>query len=425
MFTRSLRGGALYLSVFIGMLVAVLLSLLLLYSYYSAIDLKKFTISRNVHSNLYSGFNYAVTDACEMTSLPKKIDLFEQGLDSVEIVKKWWGCYQVIGVRSYWKGISESILCLTGTSFMKDTALVLTENNRPIAVAGNTRLKGTCFIPKAGIKPAHIEGETFWGDRILDGKQMQAPQQLAEINEVLVKQFDELSKATQGDSLCMFDQLPDLDTIKNSFLSKTLRIIAPGIIILDDIRLSGNIIVQSPKRIIVRKGCSINNVLLTAPVIEIEKEFAGTLQALAVDSIITGEGVTLNYPSSLLLIYKPVIDTSHKNIPVPVLLLGEKNKIKGTVAACIKDGNFTNTIYLKIGKESEISGLVYSQGYLDLQGSISGTAFARSFILNTRSGVYEQHLLNAVIDRSALSDLFVGGILFKGKKANRVVKWLN
>jgi hypothetical protein len=125
------------------------------------------------------------------------------------------------------------------------------------------------------------------------------------------------------------------------------------------------------------------------------------------------------------LINKPVIDTAHKNVSVPALFVGEKCKVKGTLAACVKGGNLTNHVYLKIGKESQIQGMVYSQGYLDLQGTITGTAYAKEFILNTRSGVYEQHLLNAVIDRRSLSDMFVAGVLFQGKSPNKIVKWVN
>jgi hypothetical protein len=401
------------------------LSALVLYSYYCNIDFLRFTIRQSVHENLYSGFNFTSSDACEITASPQKIDLYGDKTDSIEYTKKWWGCYQVVGVRSFRKGISENMLCLTGTSFGKDTALVLTENNKPIAVAGKTELRGLCFIPKAGTKPAHIEGESFWGDKVIDGAQMQAPQQLPDLNPVIYKQVEELNNQANEDSLITLDQIPDADTIKNSFLSKTLRIIAGGTISLDNIGLSGNIVVQSPKRIIVNKGSILENVLLNAPVIEIKEGFSGTLQALAVDSIIVGDEVSLSYPSSLLLINKPVIDTAHKNIPMPALLVGEKCIIKGTLAACIKGGNITNKIYLKLGKESQVQGMVYSQGYLDVQGTITGAAYAKGFILNTRSGVYEQHLLNAVIDRKSLSDFFVAGALFEGKSPNKIVKWVN
>ncbi|HWY38552.1 MAG TPA: hypothetical protein VNY73_08335 [Bacteroidia bacterium] len=426
MFKKYLRGGALYLAIFISLIIAVLLSMLLLHSYYSAIDFRKFSIRQSVHRNMYSAFNYASSESFEPTNEPLILDLYENQTDSVEIVKKWWGCYQVVGIRSSYKGISESMLCLTGTSFMKDTALVLTENNKPLSIAGKTELKGTCFIPKAGVKAAHIEGETFWGDDFIDGAQLPAPQQLPEINPSILKQFENLSTAaSNADSLLTLDQLPAADTIKNSFLSKTLRIISVGKIVLEDIKFSGNVIIQSPVRIVVRKSCVLNNVMLMAPCIEIEDEFSGTLQALASDTILAGDEVTLNYPSSLILINKPVPDSTHKSIRVPALIIGEKCRIKGTLLACIKDGNFTNSIYLKIKKEAEIMGLVYSAGYMDIQGSITGTAFAKAFILNTASGVYEQHLLNAVIDRKSLSDFFAGGIIFKGKKANKIVKWLN
>src|SRR6185369_705981 len=165
MFRKSLQGGALYLAIFISLVIAVLLSMLLLQSFYSTLDFDKFSISERVHRNLLSGYNYAVSESFETEKEFVKKDLFEEQKDSVDLVKKWWGCYQVVGVRSHWKGISESILCLAGTEFMKDTALVLTETDRPVSVAGKTILRGTCFLPRLGVRPAYIGGEGFMGDK--------------------------------------------------------------------------------------------------------------------------------------------------------------------------------------------------------------------------------------------------------------------
>ncbi|MGZ4097463.1 MAG: hypothetical protein ACXVNM_01205 [Bacteroidia bacterium] len=406
-------------------MISILLSMLMLHGYYSNLDVHKFLVRQSVRDNLYSALNYASSPSFECTEEPVVIDLFEKETDSVKIVKRWWGCYQVIGIRSSRKSYSESLLCLMGTAFMKDTALLITENNKPVSVAGKTELKGICFIPKAGIKSAHIEGETFWGDKFIDGQQLSAPNELPELNPDIYTQFEKITSSGASDSLVTFDNLPDADTIKNSFLEKTLRIVSPGNLVLEDFRFSGNIILQASKRIVVNRSCLLNNVLLIAPVIEIKDEFSGTLQAFASDSILTGDEVILNYPSSLVVVNKPVIDTSKKIHSIPAVIVGEKCRISGTILACIKDGNFTNSIYLKIKKESEIKGLIYSSGFLDIQGSLYGSAFAKALILNTPSGVYDQHLLNAVIDRTKLSDFFVSGILFKGKNANKVVRWLN
>ena len=426
MFSKRLRGGALYLAVFISLIIAVLLSMLLLHSYYSTRLFNQFYIRQKVHANLQSGFNYAVSNGLDSTALPKMIDLYGEESDSVLLYKRWWGCYQVIAVKSQWKGISESMLCLTGISFPNDTALVLTENNKAVSVAGNTKLKGACFIPKAGIKPAHIEGETFWGDDIIEGQQLPAPTQLPEINKTILNQYETLiNNSGNNDSLLSWDQLPGDDTIKNSFLNKTLRIVTAGELVIDGKRFAGNIILQSPKKITVLKDCILYNVMLLAPSIVIEDEFTGTLQALASDSITTGEEVTLHYPSSLLLLNKPIIDTNRKSVLIPAITIGEKCKIKGTIALCMNGGSVLNRMFLKINKDSEIYGLVYSQGYADIQGTVTGAVYAQSLILQTRSGVYEQHLLNAVIDRKSLSDFFVSGILLGNKQANKVVKWLN
>ena len=418
-----LRGGALYLAVFISLIIAVVLSMLILHAHYSSIEFQKFSIRQSVHRNLFSAFNLASSSSMEYTPEARTLDLFGREADSVDIVKKSWGCYEMIGVRAYWKGVTESMLCLTGAAFPRDTVLVLVENNRPVSVAGKSGIKGLCFIPKAGVKTAHIEGHSFTGSKIIEGEQLPAPQALPAPAKELLAQLSNLA-APANDSVISFSELPDRDTIKNSFLKKTLRIVSPGILRLDDIRLSGNILIQA-SRIIVGKNCFLDNVLLVSPVIQIQDNFTGRLQAVASDTIITGNEVRLDYPSSLVIVHKPGMDTATKRMTNPAMLVGEKNSIKGMIACCVRDGNFTNSAYLKVREESVISGMVYVDGYLDLQGTIKGMAYARYFLLTTASGVYEQHLLNAVIDRRTLSDFFVSGILFKGQKANRVVKWLN
>jgi hypothetical protein len=159
--------------------------------------------------------------------------------------------------------------------------------------------------------------------------------------------------------------------------------------------------------------------LCIAPKIEIKKKTIATLQALASDTIITEEDVQLSYPSSL------VVFSKKENKKQPALIIGDKNKIAGQLI-CINNSNYPlSSCYLKLSKESELNGLIYANGYADIQAKVNGMVITNSLLLVTPSSVYEGHLLNAEIDRSKLSDYFLAGVLFEGKRKKGIAKWLD
>ena len=87
--------------------------------------------------------------------------------------------------------------------------------------------------------------------------------------------------------------------------------------------------------------------------------------------------------------------------------------------------NRKNQAIVSIGKETEITGQVYSSELLELKGGIIGGAFCKKLILKTPSSVYENHLMDAVINREELSENFVGVPLTETIKNQRIIKWLN
>ena len=106
--------------------------------------------------------------------------------------------------------------------------------------------------------------------------------------------------------------------------------------------------------------------------------------------------------------------------------MDEKSFCSGSLLALKNnEGNSLVNPLVKLGKESMVEGLIYSQGYSDIQGNLHGTLITNGFILVTPSSVYENHLLNAVIDRKALSNFFVGGLILNKTGGKKIAKWLN
>ncbi|MGZ3862804.1 MAG: hypothetical protein ACXVPN_10370 [Bacteroidia bacterium] len=421
---RKIKGGALYITIFISLIISIFISLIILLSYYSKINYEQFLIEQSVLNNAQSAIAICLEDE-SLDENKVTADLYEEGKDSVEYSKKWWGCYKAICVNAHTKGFSRSFYFLAGSVLPSDTSLILKENGKALSLCGETILKGTCFLPKSGLERAYIEGQNFVGDKLIYGETQPSPNAIPSLNEKFIEYAEKkLSlQAQEGDSLMDYETFLNKDSIVNSFLERTLVIQSSGTILLSNKYIKGNVLLCAGTKIVVEENSFIEDALLVSPQIEIKDNFSGSLQGISSDTIRLGKEVKLNYPSSLTVLYKE--DTT-KSRQIPAIILDEKSVCNGSLVAIKKnEANSLVNPLIKLGKETKVQGLVYSQGYTDIQGSLTGTLITNGFILVTPSSVYENHLLNAVIDRKSLSQFFAAGLILDKNPAKKIVKWLN
>ena len=81
--------------------------------------------------------------------------------------------------------------------------------------------------------------------------------------------------------------------------------------------------------------------------------------------------------------------------------------------------------YTEVGNGARIRGVLYTNGYLVLRGSVEGATLADNFLYLGPSVILENVLVDAQLNRAALPVSFAGPVLFKGRKRNRVVQWVN
>jgi len=79
---------------------------------------------------------------------------------------------------------------------------------------------------------------------------------------------------------------------------------------------------------------------------------------------------------------------------------------------------------VSIEKGARVEGQIYVDGFADIQGELWGTVWCQKFLLKTASSVYENHLLDAVIDRTKLSEHYVGSAIITSGKKKKTIKWL-
>ena len=105
-------------------------------------------------------------------------------------------------------------------------------------------------------------------------------------------------------------------------------------------------------------------------------------------------------------------------------MIGEGSTVSGLV---LMDGGFDpigKRINLFLSPRSMVTGIVYCNGIVNMNGSIAGSIYCNLFILKTPSAIYENNLLNSVIDISKLPVNFSIKNFLKTKTQSRVIKWV-
>lgn len=415
-----LKAGSLVYAIVISVVVAMISSSLILLSYFTSIHIDHFTDIERVQMNVSSGIRILLSDKAGIASGKQELDLFGTGKDSVLLEKRSWGAFEV--------GISEGLsrqdrfskIALMGGDFSEDStlALYLEDQDKPLSLCGRTVLHGTCVLPKAGLKRAYIEGQNFVGSKMTDGVVTQASQMLPLVNKVALDKITSffLNRPNGNDSALLYEESPD--TVIAGFSGKTVFLYSAGKIKMDSKKIAGNVVVISKKEIEIGTNAILQDIIVYAPKVRVEDGFSGNLQVFASDTLIIGKGCRLQYPSVVGLIRTEV------SVDNPAMFIKEKTEIEGIVFGCQEKYDNRKNLIVSLHNGVLLVGHLYCNGLLDLKGSVYGSVLCRKFILKTPSSVYENHLLNAVIDRTLLPKFFVGFGLMQEAPEKEIVKWL-
>ncbi|PKP43679.1 MAG: hypothetical protein CVT95_11920, partial [Bacteroidetes bacterium HGW-Bacteroidetes-12] len=350
-----------------------------------------------------------------------KIDLYADDEHQIFLTKKSWGAFYIISSKATWRNKNASKTALIGANLNagEKTAIYLVEQNKPLSLTGNTKITGDCYLPESGVKRAYIEGKSFIGQHLINGTKKNSNKSLPPINKELIEENYTKFYTNNNDSSINFDAVTEYDSISNTFDKKTLVIYSPFTISLANKYIEGNIIIRSDKNIIIEASSIINNIICYAKGIIIEKNSTITAQFFAQDSIIVEENCTLSYPSVLAVLGKGNSTTQRK------ITIGEKVTLKGSVFLYNENYDRKNQALVTVGNNSKITGQIYASEMLELRGEVTGGVFCNNFLLKTPSSVYQNHLMDVVIDRIALSEHFVGVALTETIQQHQIIKWLN
>lgn len=413
----KLKGGALYIAVIISILISVILGLFIVLAYHNTQSLNVRSSVSQLELSLESGFEMAGSDYF-LKENQGRWQKMPFNNDSVLIKNLQWGCFNLVSVTAKNKHHRLSKTGLFGSTAFADTALMVAELGRPIGLAGKIKFKGNCYLPKAGIKTAYIEGTSFSDLNSLRPYVKPSPGTIPAIDENYLKSVENVqSELNPGtDSLISF--IPDV--LNHSFNGKT-AVVQSGSLNLNSQVLSNNIKIISSGIITVDNTCLLSNVLLIARKVVFKKGFKGSVHVIAKDSIVTEDECEFNYPSSFCV--HPSTAGNSLEPQVNGIFFGEHCQFKGGILAANGNGSFAKMM-IKTNKSFELIGSIYSSGYAEAQGAIYGSFFCNSLLLQTPSAVYENHLLNCQFDPKRYSaNLTVPNWFTTKQKHYSCAKW--
>lgn len=415
----KVNAGALYYALFISFVVAVLLTMLILHTFIYNSYVSRKVLQDQVVLNVESGINLVCLNPYLIDyNQWEKLSLFENNVDSVHLLKKHWGVYDVLIAKSKRRSYRAEKIALLGDHLGKkeDVALYLADKKKYLSLSGTSRLKGSCYLPKLGIKRAYIEGQGYQNRELVYGTIQQSNSELPELNSSKTTYLEDLLKPgiNKQDSIVILNAQYNRESFTNSFDAPTLVLYSDEITRLDGFVAEGNVILKFDKEITIGTNCNLRDIIIVAPSVIFEDGFTGQIQVFAENKITLNSSCKLKYPSALAVM-------GNSSSESKTIVVGKNTILAGGILLYT-----TNTgAKLEINEFTKIYGTVYCKGFVQLKGSIFGSLYCEGFTLKTASSLYENHLLNATIDYSKLPKDFVGVNLIQKPINQKIIKILD
>lgn len=424
-FNLKLRSGALQLTVFIAILIALLLTALILYAYTFGYMKEQSKAAIEIIRLSSTGIS-ALTEQSEINSDTLTISPNDQEHYSIKTNLSQWGIFEkgFTSVQHRTKMFKKLAIIGSLINTEKSPTLYLQETQNALSIVGNTKIKGIAYLPIQGVKTGYIAGNSYYGSQLIYGEIKKSTPSLPKINERTIKAIVNYLKDYQPTSPQDYINIETNQKIRNSFKEKTKASFSKTAIVLENKQIIGNIIIKSDSLITVKRTTVLKDIILIAPRIEIEDGTVGNFQAIASIKITVGPNCSLSYPSALVL-YQDNKDAS--NTPPPnkddnQIYIATRTNINGSV--CYLHTNEADDFSTQIILESQakIKGQLYCMGNLELKGTVSGSVFTKQFVANQSGSIFMNHIYNGVIENENIPAFF-GGVIFENEP-KIVMKWL-
>ncbi|MEQ3663788.1 hypothetical protein [Olleya sp.] len=424
MFLFKLKAGALQLTLFISVIIALIITgfILLVHTYNQFKIQTDFIIETVQISN--KGIREALISTIPLNDTTY-LDINAKDFKTLKVYREFWGVFDKVTSIGKIKNNTLKQVALIGAiqSQNNRTALHIQDNNRPLVVVGNTNIEGVAYLPKRGVKSGNISGQSYYGSQLIYGEK-RLSSTLPKLSNETITQLESIENISSNIEHNQILRLENGKTFLNSFLDKKKIALSNSEIRLSNINLVGNIVIQSKTKIIVEASANLKDVILIAPEIIIKDLVKGSFQAIASKNIEVGKQSNLEYPTALILMekeMKPINDssihTNHNRI-----FIDENSSLKGVVIFLSKPKTKNYNPQIKLEEKGTIIGEIYCTENLELNGTVYGSVFTNNFIAKQSGSVYQNHIYNGIITINKLPQEYVG-LTFNDSKIG-VLKWL-
>ncbi|WP_146198827.1 hypothetical protein [Pararcticibacter amylolyticus] len=401
----------------IALVIAIFSSSLIATAYYYRLEYQKNIRLGKLETNLHSGISMVLSASypANQNGLEQRVDLFGEQNDSLLLRKEKWGIFEVGTVRSFVLADTLKKAFFVAEECTKDqTALYLSDEDRPLSVSGSTQITGDAELPKAGIKEAYVDGKPYAGKKLVDGKITDSSRELPKLNQSVL---DDLEKYF-ADSLAEQEEIRD--TLINSFFSEARIIRIPKSQPLISNRfIKGKIVLLCDTVLTIGENTELRDVMVFAPAIVVKEGFKGSCQLYARDSVVAAAKTVFEYPSAIGVLRKS--DNGQ-----PRIELGSECRFSGVLFSWERKRSELQTI-ISLGKDALVKGEVFATGFVKMAKplTIDGRVACNRFIIQTPSTLYENYLIDITINRKRRSKYYLSSFLFDRKSPKQILQWLN
>lgn len=414
------KAAALYIVIIVSLLIAVISASLLTIAFYYRLEVKKKERFDRLSANLDSGTAISLSEGFTTYDEPLLLDLYGVERDSVLLDKTQWGVFDVFSLKTFELKDTLKRSFFSANIYEDRNAIYLADEDRPLSVSGNTQITGDGQLPKSGLKQAYVDGKPYAGKELIKGSIKDSKRELPALNDDVLSGIVKRLKPADGpDSSLNFNVR---DSLVNSFFNKLL-VYRLGVDRADiaGIKLKGKVILVSDTVIHIAADAQLEDIQVYAPGIVVADGFKGSCQLFARDSIVIGKQCVFSYPSFAGVFKEEGGKVQSK------LSLGDESSFAGVLLSYEPKRSDLQTI-ISLGKNVKVKGEVYATGYIKMERTVSvqGKVTAKRFIMQTPATLYENYLIDIVLNRKLLSKYYLSPFIFKADvRKQKILKWLN
>lgn len=421
----KIKSGALQFTVFVAVLIALLLAGLILYAY-TFIYMKEQSKGAIENVQLADIGIQTLLEQKEFNKDTTQVDFIKKENQTIKIHLSQWGLFQKgISITQFRKKKFTKVAIIGSLiNAAESPTLFLKENHNALTVVGTTSIRGNAYLPIQGVNSGYIAGNSYYGSQLIYGSIKKSTAELPKPEKAVLDAIQYYLKEYKINNQEDFINLNSASRIINSFKTKTKGYYSVDPIVIEHKIILGNIIIKSETAIKIKKTALLRDIILIAPIIEIEDETQGSFQAIASKKITIGKNCNLSYPSALLL-FQDNKTITNENSKIPFdnqIFIDTKSTIKGSICyiQTKEIPDFQTQIVLE--KEAKVKGQVYCNGNFELRGTVSGCVYTKQFLANQSGSIFVNHIYNGTIENETVPSIY-GGIPLE-QEPKTVLKWL-